>query len=89
MSELRHAEGQMPSAQTHMELNPLQLLTRIHAAEAAIFLCLQEMRTRTDVLVDGQVVQDALDGLLDLTKETVKFTDSMTEMARTSGRAWA
>jgi hypothetical protein len=89
LSEQRYAEGQLLSEEPQLELNPLQLLNRIHAAEAAIFLCLQEMRTRTEVLVDGQAVQDALDGLLALTKETVRFTDSMTEVARISGRAWA
>jgi len=79
----------MHSPDTLSELDPQELLQRIHAAETAIFLCLQGMRTSSIDLVEGQAIQDALDGLMRLTKETLEFADSLVEVTRAAGRAWA
>ena len=89
MNDLKHSEQQTHSLETLTELNPQELLQRIHAAETAIFLRLQGMRGSSIELVEGQAIQDALDGLMRLTKETLEFADSLAEVTRVAGRAWA
>lgn len=75
----------MHSPDTLSELNPQELLQRIHAAETAIFLRLQGMRISSMDLVEGQAIQDALDGLMRLTKETLEFANSLGEVMRVAG----
>ncbi len=89
MSDAKNSERQMHSPETLTELNPQELIQRIHAAETAIFLRLQGMRVSSIDLVEGQAIQDALDGLMRLTKETLEFADSLVEVTRVAGRAWA
>ena len=89
MNDLNHSEQQTYSPESLSELNPQELLQRIHAAETAIFLCLQGMRISSIDLVEGQAIQDALDSLVRLTKETLEFADSLVEVTRVAGRAWA
>ena len=80
MNDLKHTEQQTHSPETLAELNPQQLLQRIQAAETAIFCRLQGMRISSIELVEGQAIQDALDGLVRLTKETLEFADSLVEV---------
>jgi hypothetical protein len=87
MSELRYPEWQIPYEESFMELGPRQLLEWINAAEATIFVRLQEMRIGLDDLLQGQAIQDALDALLRLKNETLKFTDSFNEMCRITEKA--
>ena len=89
MNDLNHSEQQTYSPESLSELNPQELLQRIHAAETAIFLRLQGMRISSIDLVEGQAIQDALDSLVRLTKETLEFADSLVEVIRVAGRAWA
>jgi hypothetical protein len=89
MNDPKYSERQTHSPETLTDLNPQELLQRIHAAETAIFWRLQEMRTSSIELVEGQAIQDALDGLLRLSKETLEFADSLIEVTRVAGRAWA
>ncbi len=89
MNDLKYLERQTHSPETLTDLNPQELLQRIHAAETAIFWRLQGMRTSSIELVEGQAIQDALDGLLRLSKETLEFADSLVEVTRVAGRAWA
>jgi hypothetical protein len=89
MNDLRHSEQQTHSPEILAELNPPELLRRIQAAETAIFCRLQGMRISSIELVEGQAIQDALDGLVRLTKETLEFADSLVEVTRAAGRAWA
>jgi hypothetical protein len=89
MNDLKYSEQQTHSAETLTELNPQELLQRIHAAETAIFLRLQGMRGSSIELVEGQAIQDASNGLVRLTKETLEFADSLVEVTRAAGRAWA
>ena len=89
MNDLKYSERQTHSPETMTDLNPQELLQRIHAAETAIFWRLQGMRTSSIELVEGQAIQDALDGLLRLSKETLEFGDSLVEVTRAAGRAWA
>jgi hypothetical protein len=89
MNDLNYSRQQTYSAETLSELNPQELLQRIHAAETAIFWRLQGMRTSSIELVEGQAIQDALDGLLRLSKETLEFADALVEVTRAAGRAWA
>jgi hypothetical protein len=89
MNDAINSERQMRSPETLTELNPQELVQRIHAAETAIFLRLQGMRISSVDLEEGQAIQDALDGLMHLTKETLEFADSLVEVTRVAGRAWA
>jgi hypothetical protein len=89
MNDPNYPEQKTYSPETLSELNPQELLQQIHAAETAIFWRLQGMRTSSIELVEGQVIQDALDGLLRLSKETLEFADSLVEVTRAAGRAWA
>jgi hypothetical protein len=89
MNDAKSSERQMRSPETLTELNPQELVQRIHAAETAIFLRLQGMRISSVDLEEGQAIQDALDGLMHLTKETLEFADSLVEVTRVAGRAWA
>jgi hypothetical protein len=89
MNDAKSSEWQMRSPETLTELNPQELVQRIHAAETAIFLRLQGMRISSVDLEEGQAIQDALDGLMHLTKETLEFADSLVEVTRVAGRAWA
>ena len=89
MNDLKYPERQTHSPEISTELNPQELLQRIHAAETAIFSRLQGMRISSIDLVEGQAIQDALDCLVRLTKETLKFADSLVEVTRVGGRAWA
>jgi hypothetical protein len=89
MNDLNHSEQQTYSPESLSELNAQELLQRIHAAETAIFLRLQGMRISSIDLVEGQAIQDALDSLVRLTKETLEFADSLVEVTRVAGRAWA
>ena len=89
MNDRKYSEQQTQSPETLTELNPQELLQRIHAAETAIFSRLQGMRISSIDLVEGQAIQDALDGLVRLTKETLEFADSLVEVTRVAGRAWA
>jgi hypothetical protein len=89
MNDAKNSERQMRSPETLTELNPQELVQRIHAAETAIFLRLQGMRISSVDLEEGQAIQDALDGLMHLTKETLEFADSLVEVTRVAGRAWA
>jgi len=89
MNDLNHSEQQTYSPESLSDLNPQELLQRIHAAETAIFLRLQGMRISSIDLVEGQAIQDALDSLVRLTKETLEFADSLVEVTRVAGRAWA
>jgi hypothetical protein len=89
MNDLNHSEQQTYSPESLSELNAQELLQRIHAAETAIFLRLQGMRIGSIDLVEGQAIQDVLDSLVRLTKETLEFADSLVEVTRVAGRAWA
>jgi len=89
MNDQKDSERQTHSPETLNELNSQELLQQIHAAETAIFSRLQGMRIRSIDLVEGQAIQDALDGLVRLTKETLEFADSLVEVTRVAGRAWA
>jgi hypothetical protein len=89
MNDLKYPERQGHSHEPSNELNPQELLQRIHAAETAIFSRLQGMRISSIDLVEGQAIQDALDGLVRLTKETLDFADSLVEVTRAAGRGWA
>jgi hypothetical protein len=89
MNDLKYSERQTHSPETMTDLNQQELLQRIHAAETAIFWRLQGMRTSSIELVEGQAIQDAQDGLLRLSKETLEFADSLVEVTRAAGRAWA
>jgi hypothetical protein len=89
MNDLRRSEHQTHSPEILTDLNPQQLLQRIQAAETAIFCRLQGMQISSIELVEGQAIQDALDGLVRLTKETLEFADSLVEVTRVAGRAWA
>jgi len=89
MNDAKNSERQMHSPEPLTELNPQELVQRIHAAETAIFLRLQGMRVTSIDLVEGQAIQDALDGLVRLTKETLEFADSLVEVTRVAGRGWA
>jgi hypothetical protein len=89
MNDLKHSQRQTCSPETLNELNPQELLQQIHAAETAIFSRLRGMRISSIDLVEGQAIQDALDGLVRLTKETLEFADSLVEVTRVAGRAWA
>ena len=89
MNDLKYLEQQTHSPETLAELSPRELLQRIHAAETAIFSRLQGMRISSIDLVEGQAIQDALDRLVRLTKETLELADSLVEVTRVAGRAWA
>jgi hypothetical protein len=89
MNEARNSDRQTHATEILTELNPQELLQRIHAAETAIFWRLQGMRVSSTELVEGQAIQDALDGLVRLTKETLEFADSLVGVTRAAGRAWA
>jgi len=80
MKDLKYSEQQTQSPETLTELNPQELLQRIHAAETAILSRLQGMRINSIDLVEGQAIQDALDCLVRLTKDTVEFADSLVEV---------
>ena len=87
MKDLKYSEQQTQSPETLTELNPQELLQRIHAAETAILSRLQGMRINSIDLVEGQAIQDALDCLVRLTKDTLEFADSLVEVTRVAGRA--
>jgi hypothetical protein len=89
MNDLKYPEQQTHSPETLTDLNPQELLQKIHAAEPAISLRLQGMRISSLDLLEGRAIQDALDGLMHLTKETLEFADSLVEVTRVAGRAWA
>ena len=89
MNGLKYSERHTHSPETLTELNLQELLQRIHATETQIFSRLQGMRISSIDLVEGQAIQDALDGLLRLSKETLKFADSLIEVTRIAGRTWA
>jgi hypothetical protein len=89
MNDPKYSERHTHSSESLTELNPQELLQRIHAAETQIFSRLQGIRISSIDLVEGQAIQDALDGLLRLTKETLEFADSLVEVTRIAGRAWA
>jgi hypothetical protein len=89
MSDEKYPESQTPSPEAFSGLDPQQLVQQIHAAEEAIFSRLQRMRTSSIELMEGQAIQNALDGLLRLTKDTLEFADSLIEVTRATGRAWA
>jgi hypothetical protein len=89
MNDAKSSERQIHSPEPLTELNPQELVQRIQAAETAIFLRLQGMRISSIDLVEGQAIQDALDDLMRLTKETLEFADSLVEVTRVAGRAWA
>jgi hypothetical protein len=89
MNNLECSERQTHSREPLNELNPQELLQRIQAAETAIFCRLQGMRITSIELVEGQAIQDALDRLVRLTKETLEFAYSLVEVTRAAGRAWA
>ena len=89
MNDLNHSQQQTHSPETLTELSAQELLQRIHAAETAIFSRLRGMRISSIDLVEGQAIQDALDCLVRLTKETLEFADSLVEVTRVAGRAWA
>ena len=89
MNDLKYSKRHTHSPETLTELNLQELLQRIHAAETQILSRLQGMRTSSIELVEGQAIQDALDGLVRLTKETLEFADSLVKVTRIAGRAWA
>ena len=89
MSDEKYPESQTPFPETLRDLNPEQLVQRIRAAEEAIFSRLQRMRTNSIEMLEGQAIQDALDGLLRLTKDTLEFADSLMEVTRATDTAWA
>jgi len=89
MNDLKYSERHTHSPETLTELNLQELLQRIHAAETQILSRLQGMRTSSIELVEGQAIQDALDGLVRLTKETLEFADLLVEVTRIAGRTWA
>jgi hypothetical protein len=89
MNDLKYLDRQTHSPETLAELNPQQLIQRIQAAETAIFCRLQGMRLSSIELVEGQAIQDALDCLVRLTKETLEFADLLVEVTRIAGRTWA
>ena len=89
MNDARNSDRQTHTPEILTQLNPQELLQRIHAAETAIFSRLQGMRISSIDLVEGQAIQDALDCLVRLTKETLEFADSLVEVTRVAGEAWA
>jgi hypothetical protein len=89
MNDLKYSKRHTHSPETLTELNLQELLQRIHAAETQILSRLQGMRTSSIELVEGQAIQDALDGLVRLTKETLEFADLLVEVTRIAGRTWA
>jgi hypothetical protein len=89
MSDEKYPESRTPSPETLRDLNPEQLVQRIRAAEEAIFSRLHKMRTNSIELLEGQAIQDALDGLLRLTNDTLEFADSLIEVTRATDTAWA
>jgi hypothetical protein len=89
MRDEKYPESQTLFPEVLRDLNPEQLVERIRAAEEAIFSRLQRMRTNSIELLEGQAIQDALDGLLRLTKETLEFADSLVEVTRATETAWA
>src|ERR1700719_1390035 len=62
MNHLEYSERQTCSPEALTELNSQELLQRIHAAETAIFLRLQGMRTSSIDLVEGNRAASHLAG---------------------------
>ena len=73
MNDLKYSERQTHSPETLTDLNPQELLQRIHAAETAIFSRLQGMRTSSIELEEGQAIQDALDCLVRLYERNTRI----------------
>ena len=80
MNDPKYSQRQAYSPETLTELSPQELLQRIHAAETEIFSRLQRMRITSIELVEGQAIQDALNGLMRLTKKTLEFADSFVKV---------
>jgi hypothetical protein len=56
--------------------------------DSNLFPVTEGMRISSIDLVEGQAIQDALDCLVRVTKETLEFADSLVEVTRAAGRAW-
>jgi hypothetical protein len=89
MNDAKNSARQTLSPEILTELSLQELLQRIHAAEAVLFWRLQGMRVSSTELVEGQAIQNALDGLVRLAKETLEFADSLVGVNSAAGRAWA
>jgi|HubBroStandDraft_6_1064221.scaffolds.fasta_scaffold119751_3 hypothetical protein len=64
----RHWEWQDCYLETFLDTNPLNLVGRIAAAEKAIFLRTEELRTSSGGEVERQAIADAVRGLAILMK---------------------
>jgi hypothetical protein len=76
MGELRYPEWQKIYHDALLELNPQKLVQRVSAAETAILSRLPEIRIGSDNRVEGQAIEDALNGLRVLKNDAVKFKGS-------------
>ena len=76
MSELRYPEWQKPYHEALLEPNLQKVAERVNEAERAILSRLQEIRVGSDNRMEAQAIEDALNGLRVLKKETVKFQRS-------------
>jgi hypothetical protein len=56
-----------------LELDPQKLACRVKAAQLAILLRLQELRTNLDGHLERQAIEDAQNGLLVLRKECARL----------------
>jgi hypothetical protein len=73
MDDLEYPKWQEPYLEAILELNPEKLCQRVHAAEAAMFLRLEALRTSSDGRLELQAIHDALDGLGFVKREDLTF----------------
>jgi hypothetical protein len=75
MSELKFPEWQTPYVEALVETDQRKLVQRVDLAEMAILSRLEAIQSSSD-RVEKQAIEDALNGLTILKKETAEFKRS-------------
>ena len=75
MKDLKYPKWQQPYQAALVELDQEQMLARVHAAETAIFLRLQEMAANPGGNSEKQAIEEALCTLRVLKVEKLEFRD--------------
>jgi hypothetical protein len=75
MSELKFPEWQTPYLQALVETDEWKLVGRVEQAESAILMRLKAIQSGSD-RVEKQAIEDALNGLTILKRETAEFKKS-------------
>jgi hypothetical protein len=82
MSDLRYPAWEKPYLEAMLELDPQKLAHRVKAAELAILVRLQKLRTNSDGTLERQAIEGAQNGLLVLKKECARFPTTKNDATR-------